>query len=367
LYINFIADYFKHLIEKDINLHLNRLSSRSSKMVSVLVGGQWGDEGKGKIVSYLCRREKFDITARAGVGPNAGHTVEVGGKKYGLRQVPSGFIAENTRLLIGAGVLVNPDVFLKEIDDLKIKNRIGIDKRCGIIEGGHIERDKGSSHLKDRIGSTGTGCGPANMDRANRVLKLARDFPELEKYITDVPRELNTAVRAGKKILVECSQGSGLSLFYGSYPYVTSKDTNSAQACADVGIGPRDVKEVIVVFKTYPSRVGEGPFPTEMDPKEAERLGIVEFGTVTGRKRRTGSFDFEMAKYSALINSASQIALTCIDYVDRRDRGVKEYDMLSEDSKRFISEVEKKVGVPVTLISTGPDLDETIDLRGEKL
>jgi adenylosuccinate synthase len=300
-------------------------------MVSILVGGQWGDEGKGKIVSYLCLKDNFDITARAGVGPNAGHTVEYRGEKYGLRLVPSGFLTADTRLLIGAGVLVNPEVILKEINDLKIENRIGVDKRCGIIEKDHIERDKGSSHLKE------------------------------------TPVELNSAIAKGKKILIECSQGFGLSLFYGTYPFVTSKDTNAAQACVDVGIGPRDAKEVIVVFKSYPSRVGEGPFPTALKSEESERLGIVEYGTVTGRRRRSGRFDFEMAKNATMINSASQIALTCVDYIDMDVRGVKEYSRLTEKVKKFIDEVEKRTDVPVTLVSTGPDLSETIDLREEKL
>jgi adenylosuccinate synthase len=343
------------------------LPIRRLQMVTILVGGQWGDEGKGKIVSYLCLKDKYDITARAGVGPNAGHTVEYKGKKYGLRLVPSGFLTEDTRLLIGAGVLVNPDILLKEIAELGIEDRFGLDGRTGVIEEEHINRDKGSSHLKDKIGSTGTGCGPANQDRANRSLKLAREVSELNKYITNVPDELHNAKKEGKKVLVECSQGFGLSLFYGDYPFVTSKDTNAAQACVDVGIGPRDVSDVIVVFKSYPSRVGEGPFPTEIDPKEAEQLGIVEFGTVTGRKRRTGRFDFEMARKATMINSASQIALTCVDYLDKKNRGVTEYDKLTEGTKQFIADVEEKVGVPITLISTGPDLVDTIDLREDRL
>jgi adenylosuccinate synthase len=133
----------------------------------------------------------------------------------------------------------------------------------------------------------------------------------------------------------------------------------------DVGIGPRTVKEVIIVFKSYPSRVGEGPFPTAISLEETEKLGIVEYGTVTGRKRRSGTFDFEMAKNAAMINSASQIALTCVDYLDKENKGVREYGELTEEAKQFISEVEEKVGVPVTLISTGPDLNDTIDLREE--
>jgi adenylosuccinate synthase len=333
----------------------------------IVVGGQWGDEGKGKIVSYLCLEDKPHIIARAGVGPNAGHTVIYKGKRYPLRLAPSGFIYEQARLLIGAGVLINPEVILKEIEDLNISDRIGIDERCGIIEEKHIQEDKGSGHLAKKIGSTGTGCGPANMDRANRSLKQARDIESLKPYLTDVPLEVNQALDEGKKVLIEGSQGFGLSLFYGTYPYVTSKDTSASMAAVDVGIGPRRIRDVIVVFKTFASRVGEGPFPTEMSIDEAEKLGIVEYGTVTGRRRRLGYFDFEMAKYSAMINSASQLAITCLDYLDRDIRGVKSYDKLSEKAKSFIEEVEKKVGVPVTLISTGPDIYETIDLREEKL
>ncbi len=178
---------------------------------------------------------------------------------------------------------------------------------------------------------------------------------------------MDDAIRAGKKIFIEGSQGFGLSLFYGTYPFVTSKDTNAGMACVDLGIGPRKVKDVIVVFKSFPSRVGEGPFPTLMSDEEAERLGIQEFGTVTGRARRSGTFDFEMARYSVMVNSASQIALTCVDYFDRNYAGVREYEKLSPKMKAFIEEVEKKVDVPVTIISTGPDLEDTIDLREEKL
>lgn len=336
-------------------------------MVTILTGGQWGDEGKGKIVSYLSLNDRPDVIARAGVGPNAGHTVIYKGNRYPLRLTPSGFLHEKARLLIGAGVLINPDVILEEIKSLGTQDRIGIDMRCGIIENEHIERDKKSDHLTGKIGSTGTGCGPANIDRANRSLKQAKDIEALKPYLIDVPQEIDDAINSGKKVFVEGSQGFGLSLFYGTYPFVTSKDTNAAMTCADLGIGPRKVKDVIVVFKSFPSRVGEGPFPTMISEEEAERLGIQEFGTVTGRPRRAGTFDFEMARYSAMINSASQIALTCVDYFDREYQGVKEYEKLSPKMKEFIDEVEKKVEVPVALISTGPDLEDTIDLREEKL
>ncbi len=336
-------------------------------MVMIIVGGQWGDEGKGKVMAYLCKNDEPDIVARAGVGPNAGHTVTVDGKKYGLRLMPSGFVQPKARLLIGAGVLINPGVLIKEISDLGVGNRIGVDKRCGIIEEDHITRDKGSEHLKGTIGSTGTGCGPANMDRAKRVLKLASEIDELKSYITDVALEVNQGLKDGKKVYIEGSQGFGLSLFYGTYPFVTSKDTSASSAAVDVGLGPRNVKDVITIFKSFPTRVGEGPFPTLLSEEEEKRLGIEEYGTVTGRKRRSGAFDFENAKYSVMVNSTSQIALTCIDYVDRDCTGVNEFSKLSTKAKEFVEDVEEKLEVPVTLISTGPGLYDMIDLREEKL
>lgn len=336
-------------------------------MVTVLIGGQWGDEGKGKIISYLCQKDKYEITARAGVGPNAGHTVVHRGKRYPLRLTPSGFLNRGTRLLIGAGVLVDPEVVLEEISTLGVEHRIGIDFRCGVIEDEHISQDRSSGHLAGKIESTGTGCGPANMARAQRTLKLAKDIEELESYLVDVPEEINSAIEGGKKVLVESSQGFGLSLFYGTYPYVTSKDTSASMALVDTGVGPRRVKEVIVVFKSFPSRVGEGPFPTEMSGREAERLGIVEYGTVTGRRRRMGHFDFELARYACMVNSATQVALSCVDYLGEENLRARSLDELGREAREFIAKVEEKLRVPVTLISTGPELEDTIDLRGEKL
>ena len=336
-------------------------------MVTIVVGGQWGDEGKGKIVSYLALKDKYDIVARAGVGPNAGHTVVFNGKRYGLRHIPSGFVYEKATLYIGAGVLINPEIFLKEVEETNTKGRIKVDYRCGVIEKYHIDEDRTDSHLKSTIGSTGTGCGPANVDRVRRKLKLAKDVEILKDFITDVALEINKAIKNNKKVLIEGTQGFGLSLYYGTYPYVTSKDTTASTFCADVGIGPRHVKDVIIVFKSFPTRVGHGPFPTEISQEEAERLGIVEYGTVTGRRRRVGLFDFEMAKYACMINSATQIAITCVDYINKEAYGVKEYERLPKDVKEFIEKVEKELELPVTLISTGPEISDTIDLREEKL
>ncbi len=332
----------------------------------IVVGGQWGDEGKGSVIAYLALKDRPDVIARGGVGTNAGHSVFINGKKYAVRQLPTGFIQTDARLLVGAGVLVDPDVFFHELEhlrDFNVAGRVGIDARCAIIEEKHKQLDSTNSHLHGKIGTTGSGCGPANADRVMRTAKLARDIRELEPYLTDVAQEVNDALDEGKLVLVEGTQGFGLSLYYGSYPYVTSKDTTASAIASDVGIGPMRVDDVIVVFKSFPTRVGAGPFPTEMSQEEAESMGLVEYGTVTGRKRRVGWFDFEFARYSARLNGATMIALTMLDKYDKDAFGATDYDRLPRKAKEFVEEIEDRVGVPVGLIKTGPELEHIIDRR----
>ncbi|MDZ4171289.1 MAG: adenylosuccinate synthetase, partial [Methanobacteriaceae archaeon] len=168
-------------------------------------------------------------------------------------------------------------------------------------------------------------------------------------------------------VFIEGSQGFGLSLYYGTYPFVTSKDTTASTAAADVGVGPTRIDEVIAVFKSYITRVGEGPFSTEMTQPEAEKMNLEEYGTVTGRRRGVGLFDMEMAKESCMINGATQIALTCVDRLFPGCERTTDYSELSGEIKRFIEEIEGETKVPVTIISTGPDLEDTIDLRDELL
>ena len=272
--------------------------------------------------------------------------------------------------MIGAGVLVNPDVLFSEFENLKkynVKERMCVDPRCAIIKEDHMNRDKSSQHLAKKIGSTGSGCGPANSDRVMRTIDLARDIPELEEYITDVSLACNEAIDNGEEVFIEGSQGFALSLYYGTYPFVTSKDTTASTFAADVGVGPTKIDEVINVFKAYISRVGEGPFPTEMTQKEAEEKGLEEYGVVTGRRRRIGYFDMELAKESCRINGATQIALTCVDRLYPDCARTQDFNDLSVDTKKFIEEIQSETGVPVTIISTGPDLKDTIDLRNELL
>jgi adenylosuccinate synthase len=337
---------------------------------NILVGGGWGDEGKGKCITYLCSNDKPNIIARAGVGPNAGHSVEFNGEKYGLRMIPSGFVHTDARLLIGAGVLVDPEVFHYELNYLNkyhVKERTFADYRCSIIEEKHKQQDRDSDYLSKNIGTTGSGCGPANSDRVMRVAKLASQIEEMEGYTADVPTEVNEAIDNGEDVFIEGSQGFGLSLYYGTYPYVTSKDTTASTAAADVGVGPTKIDEVIVVFKSYITRVGAGPFKTEITQERAEEMHIEEYGTVTGRRRRVGVFDMELAKESCMINGATQIALTCVDRLFPQCERVKEYSQLSPEVKNFVEEIQTETGVPVTIISTGPDMTDTVDLRDELL
>ncbi|KXA88991.1 adenylosuccinate synthetase, partial [candidate division MSBL1 archaeon SCGC-AAA259B11] len=172
---------------------------------TIIAGGQWGDEGKGKISSFLSLKDEPTKVARSGVGPNAGHTVHWKGEEYGLREISCGFVQEKAEVLIGPGVLINPEVVLDEIEKTGIGERIGIDPKCPIIEQKHIEQDKSSKHLESEIGTTGTGCGPANSERANRSIKLAREIDELEEFITDVPKKINEGIKNGEKVIIEGS------------------------------------------------------------------------------------------------------------------------------------------------------------------
>jgi adenylosuccinate synthase len=329
---------------------------------SVVVCGFFGDTGKGKVISYLALKDKLDITARAGVGPNAGHTVIVKGKKYGLRMLPSAFMQKKCRLLIGPGVLVNPEILLKEMKLTESESRVGVDPQCAIIEARHIEADK-VGHLARDIRTTGTGTGPCNAERALRKAKLAREIRELEKFITDVPLEVNNAIDNSEQVLIEGTQGTYLSLFHGTYPYVTSKDVTASAACSDVGVGPTKVDDVIVVFKAFTTRVGAGPLPNEISPAEAEKRGWTEYGTVTGRPRRASPFNFELAKRAVMLNGGTQAAVTKVDVLFPECKGATSYNRLSKDAKAFIDKIETEIRIRVTLIGTGPDALEMVDRR----
>ncbi|MHA7646634.1 adenylosuccinate synthetase [Nitrosopumilus sp. S4] len=329
---------------------------------TVVVGGFFGDEGKGKIISYLAIKDNPAIIVRGGAGPNAGHTIKDGDKVYKVRMLPSGFLNPNSKVMIGPGVVINPEVLQKEILDFKTSGRSFIDKNCGIIEKTHLERDS-KGELKEKIGSTGSGTGPANSDRAMRVLKLAKDFDSLSSLIVDVPQEIDSALEANQNVLIEGTQGTFLSLWHGTYPFVTSKDVTASGICADVGLGPTKVDEVIVVFKSYVTRVGTGPLDNELSLEEAEKKGWSEFGTVTGRQRRAADFDFDLARRAIMLNGATQIAITKLDVLFTDCAGKTYYDELSNDAKSFIKNIENELNTPVTIIGTGPSINDVIDRR----
>lgn len=331
----------------------------------VTVGGFYGDEGKGKIVAYLSSKDNFDIAARGGVGPNAGHTFIQEGKEYKVRMLPSAVLNNNTRLLIGAGVLVEPNILLNEIQTFNATDRTYLDFQCGIIDKIHQENDTNNEHLKKIIGTTGTGTGPANADRALRKLKLAKDIPEIALYLEDVSNSINHSIDNNEKVLIEGTQGTFLSLFHGTYPFVTSKDVTSSAICSDVGVGPKKVDDVIIVFKSYVTRVGEGPLNCEITSEQARQKNWLEFGSVTGRQRRSAPFDFDLAKKAIQINSATQIALTKLDILYPHTKGIREFSKLPEDAREFISNVESETGLPITIIGTGAEIMDTIDRRND--
>jgi adenylosuccinate synthase len=332
---------------------------------TVLTGGFFGDEGKGKIAAYISLKDKPEIVVRGGVGPNAGHTVIYKQIVYKLRQMPAGFLSEGSRVLISPGMLVNPDVLFKEMELTKIGKRLGVDYQSGIILPKHVKLDRKDSHLTEKIGTSGAGTGPANEDRVRRIAPLAKDIPELEPFLTDTVQEIHESFERNEHVFLEGSQATYLSLYHGTYPYVTSKDVAAAALCSDAGVGPKDVTEVITVFKAFVTRVGEGPLEGELDIEEMNNRGWTEYGTVTGRARRAAPFNYEMAKRSVRINSATQIGLTKIDILFKECEKVQNYEELSSEAKGFIEKIEKEVKVPITLIGTGPDMDDIIDRRIE--
>jgi len=328
---------------------------------TVVAGAFWGDEGKGKIISYLALKDKIDVCVRTG-SVNAAHTVVYQNKKYALHMVPSTFVYEKSRLLIGAGTNVQVPQLLKEIEETGVKNRIGVDPQCSIIEEKHSALDKSSAHLKG-LGTTGWGVGPAQEDRVRRTGKVAREVPELAPFLTDVALEVNTAIDADRNVLLEGTQGLMLSLFYGSYPYVTSRDTSASTISAEAGVGPTKVDSVLLVHKSLITRVGTGPLPGELSKEEAVKRGWFELAAGTGRERRSAPFNFDLAKRAVMINGATEVAITKLDVVFPECKDKTSFEQLSSEAKGFITKVETETGVPVTIIGTGPSVFDIIDRR----
>jgi adenylosuccinate synthase len=328
---------------------------------TIIVGAFWGDEGKGKIISYLALNDKLDFCVRTG-SVNAAHTVWLNGKKYALHMVPAAFIYEKCRLLVAAGANVHIGRLLEEVELTNVNGRMGIDQNASIIEEKHSLQDK-TSAVNKGIGTTGWGVGPAIEERARRTAKLAKDVPELKPFLTDSVAEVNNGLDAGKKVLLEGTQGFMLSLFHGTYPYVTSRDTGASAIASEAGVGPTRVDDVLIVYKSFMTRVGAGPLPGEITKEEAKKRGWFETAAGTGRDRRSAPFNFDLARKNAKINGATQAALTKLDCMFPECRSARKFDDLPADAKQFVKKVEEKTGVPVMLIGTGPEALDIIDRR----
>jgi adenylosuccinate synthase len=415
--------------------------------IDILLGLQWGDEGKGKIVDAIC--PKYDIIARFQGGPNAGHSLEFNNVKHVLHLIPSGIFHTEKLNIIGNGVVIDPAVFRTETGSLglsldELTKRLVISARANLILPGHrildaaYECSKGNT----KIGSTLKGIGPAYTDKAGRNgLRtgdiLRKDFMELykehtrdhltilknydfrfdlkeyetgwfegielmKKYrIINTEYLVNELIDEGKKLLAEGAQGTMLDVDFGSYPYVTSSNTISAGACTGLGISPGKVGEVIGIFKAYCTRVGSGPFPTELKDATGEMLRNTghEFGSTTGRPRRCGWLDIPALKYAIMINGVTQLFMTKSDVMSGFDKvkvcssyivggkecseipfeniliepqynelpgwkedisKIRDFDKLPENLKQYIKFVEDQTGVPVRMVSVGPDRNETI-------
>jgi adenylosuccinate synthase len=420
-------------------------------MVDLLLGLQWGDEGKGKIVDVLTKN--YDIIARFQGGPNAGHTLIFDGNKHVLHTIPSGIFHDQAINIVGNGVVIDPVIFKKEMDNLSqynidFKSKLLISRKAHLILPTHRLLDAASetSKGKAKIGSTLKGIGPTYMDKTGRNgirvgdlelvnwkdkydaltekhLKMLKffdvdieyDLKELEaeyceaidvlKQLTFIDSEeyLNNAIKNGKTVLAEGAQGSMLDIDFGTYPFVTSSNTTAAGACTGLGVAPNKIGDVFGIFKAYTTRVGSGPFPTELFDNDGETMSRVghEFGATTGRPRRCGWLDLVALKYAVQVNGVTQLMMmkgdvlsgfdtlnVCTSYnykgkeithlpysIEPENLSInytklkgwqadltemESADQLPENLVEYINFIEKTVEVPVKIVSVGPDRKQTI-------
>jgi adenylosuccinate synthase len=330
----------------------------------IIVDAMWGDSGKGKVCAHLARRDNVPLTVRAGVGTNAGASVTLDdGTLVKARQLPTGWINPSTKVAVGSGVLVDPEVFAAEVARFGLSGRAFVDGRCAVITPDHIAAERADAHLAGVVGSTCTGNGAARADFILRRARQARDHPDLAPYVTDVAKTVNAAARDGD-VLIEGSQGTLLSLaFSGEYPYTTSDNCTAAAAMDDVGLNWRLVSDVVMVVKALPTRAGEGPLPFELCEEEIVRRGIAEYGVVTGRPRRKAAqLDWSLLEYATMLNGPTKIALTFCDHADPPMRGARSSADITPPVKTLMEKVEDVTGAPVVLIDTGPRLSDMIDL-----
>ncbi|MGZ8152073.1 MAG: adenylosuccinate synthase [Methylovulum sp.] len=421
----------------------------------VVIGTQWGDEGKGKLVDILT--EQAHAVIRFQGGHNAGHTLVINGKKTVLHLIPSGILRENVQCMIGNGVVLSPTALMEEIEFLEkagipVRSRLLISEACTLILPVHVAIDQAREKARGSkaIGTTGRGIGPAYEDKAGRrglragdllnpagfaeKLKELVDYhnfmlvnyyhaepvdfqktldealhlgEQIKPMLTDVSEKLYQHLAEDHNLLFEGAQGALLDLDHGTFPYVTSSSTTAGGAATGTGVGPLDIDYVLGITKAYSTRVGNGPFPTELHDANGEHLGTkgFEFGATTGRKRRTGWFDAVAMRKSAKLNSLSGICLTKLDVLDGLEKigicnayrlngeitqtaplgadqyqechaiieempgwtettaGLTDFEQLPENAKAYIKRIEELVGVKVTILSTGPDREETIILE----
>ncbi|WP_054857121.1 adenylosuccinate synthetase [Vulcanisaeta sp. JCM 16159] len=331
--------------------------------LTVVVGGWFGDEGKGKVVSYLGLADKPGICVRTG-SINAGHTVNYNGRTWKLRILPSCFISETTKLMIAPGALLKIDVLFREIEEIGSRGRVWVDANAGVIEDRHVESERSNEYLMKVIGSTGQGVGAAMVDRVLRVLKTAKDFPELRELITDVSREVNEELDRGGEVIIEGTQGTFLSLYHGTY-IRNLQGHHAAGVISEVGVSPRLVSDIVLVFKAYVTRVGAGELPGELSMEEVIARGWAERGTVTGRPRRAAPFNMDLARRAVMLNRPTQIAITKFDVLFPDARGRRRWGDLPVEARRWLENVSEVLRVPITLIGTGEDSMDMIDMRRE--
>ena len=422
----------------------------------VVIGTQWGDEGKGKIVDWLT--DHAAAVVRFQGGHNAGHTLVIGGRKTILRLIPSGILHGAVKCFIGNGVVVSPQALVEEIDELEkagvdVARQLRISEACALILPHHIAIDQARERAKGeaKIGTTGRGIGPAYEDKvARRAIRIqdlyarerfaaklgevldyhnfvlrnyfkAETVPfqktlddtlafadRLKPMVGDVSREINEMIRADQAILFEGAQAALLDVDHGTYPFVTSSNCVAGQAAAGAGVGPGQLHYVLGVAKAYATRVGAGPFPTELDDEVGERLRVKgnEYGSVTGRPRRCGSFDAAALKRAVQLNGITGLCITKLDVLDGLDKvrvavgykvaggeyrdilpvgaealaicepvyeehpgwkestvGIKRYEELPANARAYLERLQALVGAPIAIISTGPDRAETIVLQ----
>jgi adenylosuccinate synthase len=361
--------------------HLGWFGREYLRLVDVMVGGQYGSEGKGQVAAYLS--SEYQLLVRVG-GPNAGHKVKVPGTNtsFTFRHLPSGTLASEAPLLIGPGAVIHVPTLLQEIAAAKIDvDRLMIDRQAMTISEDDRDIEAGKRGIKTLIGSTGQGVGQATARRITLRGKpgvcLARDVPELEPYLCEACDVLQRLFRGGKRALLEGTQGTALSIYHGQYPHTTSRDTTVAGCLAEAGISPSRVRKVIMVCRSYPIRVGspKGGFSgkikgeitwSTIERRAGFRRGVIEkleVGSVSGNLRRVGEFDWTLLRKAASLNAPTDIALTFADYIDRRNVDARRFEQLSSPTIRFIEEVERVAAAPVTLISTRFHERSIIDRR----